>query len=311
MREDVIARLKNEFIPFAGNTNELQVSKWESPERTWFMETIKSIHPGASNGVTAQGFYVVSPDGQGYVFSMHGRQRDEFMKILDTGLEMYRQSPPRKVEIPTGLTKKWTRPRPEGTLAVRSITRIDPLPLDAPEKNKSIGRDHFWIFPDDAKAVLEQSGREFAMPSQLARRLARFHLNDNVRGEPTRWRYDDIKLLDIQMVKMPGGKYSFSGQFKIENNEGNGSTPKGTEGKISGWLILDAQKQSVVAFTAFVDGRAWGDHANTNSAPKGIYPLKIAFQAIDDEIARSVPPQQSYFWEEYMNPTSSIRVPWP
>lgn len=311
MRDDVIARLKEEFIPFAGNTNELQVSKWESPERTWFMQTIKDIHPGASKGVTAQGFYVVAPDGQGYVFSMHGRQRDEFMKLLDAGLAMYKKSPPKRVEIVTSPTKQWTRPKPQGTLVVRSISRIDPMPLNASDKNKSIGRDHFWIFPEDAKEILNQVGREFAMPAKLARRLARFHLLDNVRGEPTRWRYDNIQLLDIKMVRMSEGSFSFAGQFKISNMEGSGGTAKGTEGIISGTLKIDPKHRVATEFTAFVDAKAWGDHDNTSGAPKGKYPLKIAFRTIDDEIARSVPPQQSYFWGEYLDPTSSIRVPWP
>jgi len=311
MKDDVIARLKEEFIPFAGNTNELQVSKWESPERTWFMETIKSIHPGASKGVTAQGFYIVGADGQGYAFSMHGRQRDEFMKLLDSGIALFTKSPPKRVEIVTSPVKNWTRPMPDGTLVVRTISRVDPVPLDASEKNKSIGRDHFWIFPEDAKEIFQQVGREFKMPSKMARRLARFHLLDNVRGEPTRWRAEDIKVLDLRMTKLSEGKYALSGRFQISNMEGTGNTAKGIAGSISGSISLDAQSGIATDFRAFVEAQAWGDHINTSGAPKGKYPLKIAFQAASDEIARSVPPQQSYFWGEYLDPASSVRVPWP
>lgn len=308
---DVIQRLKTEFVPFAGNTNELQVSKWESPEKTWFLSTASKVHPGALKGVTAQGFYVVGADGQAYVFSMHGRQRDEFMKLLDDGVAKFNASPSVPVKLDILPVKRWTQTRPAGTLTVRTIARITPMPEGCSDKNSGIGRDHYWLFPDDVREVLSRKSDTFAMPAQMARRIARFHLVDDVRGEPTRWRYDDIRVLDIQMTRLSDGVYRFEGLYKITNNEGHGKTEKGIAGRIRGELLVDTVKRVATGFEAIAEGYAWGDHDNTSGAPEGKFPLKIAFRAVDDEISRSVPPQQSYFWAEYLNPLSPVVVPWP
>lgn len=308
---DVIARLKTEFIPFAGNTNELQVSKWDSPEKTWFMETAVKVHPNAAKGVTAQGFYVVGADGQAYVFSMHGRQHDEFMKILDEGLAKFKASPSKPVKLDLDPVKRWTQARPPGTLAVRTIARITPLPEGCSDKNSGIGRDHYWVFPEDAAAILAAKGDQFPMPPKMARRIARFHLLDDVRGEPTRWRYDNIRVLDIQMTRVGNGRYRFEGLYKLTNNEGHGGSEKGIAGRLMGEISLDPARRIATGFEAIAEGYAWGDHENTSGAPAGKYPLKIGFRAVDDEISRTVPPQQSYFWAEYLDPLSPVQVPWP
>lgn len=291
------------------------MSKWESPERTWFLDTAEKVHPGVTKGVTGQGFYVVGADGQAYKFSMHGRQRDEFMKLLDEGLAAYRKSPPAAKHEPLTSPRSWSRERPAGTTVVRSISRILPLPENAPEKNRSIGRDHFWIFPADIAAIQSAEPQEFPMPKEMAMRLARFHLLDNVRGEPNRWRYNNIRTLEITMKRVQPGQYTFSGLFKMTNMEGQGGSEKGIAGMIEGYLKLNGQsgimKKPGVVFTAFAQGHAWGDHANTNGAPTGKYPIKMAFQTVDDEIGLAVPPQQSYFWKEYTNPLSSVRDTWP
>ncbi|ARU40718.1 hypothetical protein CCB80_06015 [Armatimonadetes bacterium Uphvl-Ar1] len=314
-RPDVIQRLKSEFIPFAGNTNELQVSKWESPERSWFLSTAEKVHPGVTKGVTGQGFYVVGADGQAYKFSMHGRQRDEFMKLLDEGLEAFKNSPPEAKHEPLTSPRSWSRERPAGTTVVRSISRILPLPEDAPEKNRSIGRDHFWIFPEDIQAIQSNPLTTFPLPAKLARRLARFHLVDNVRGEPNRWRFDNIRTLDIQVTRVSKDEYQFHGLFRMTNLEGRDGTEKGIAGMIEGTISLNSKGELMsrpgVSFIAYAQGYAWGDHANTNGAPEGKYPIKMAFQTVDDEIALSVPPQQSYFWTEYLNPLTSKRDSWP
>ena len=308
---DIIERLKSEFIPFAGNTNELQVSKWESPEKTWFLSTAEKVHPGATKGVTAQGFYIVGADGQAYTFSMHGRQHDEFMRILDDGLAKFKASPSRKVKVDILPTKEWTTQAPKGTLAVRTITRVTPLPEGCSDKNTSIGRDHYWIFPSDVADIRKAKGDSFAMPTDMARRIARFHLVDNVRGEPTRWRYNDMRVLEIQMQKVDATTYRFEGLYKLTNNEGRAKSEKGIAGRLRGEIQIDASANRATSFEAFAEGYAWGDHDNTDGAPEGKFPLKIGFRSVDDEIARTVPPQQSYFWEEYIRPTSPIRVPWP
>ncbi len=309
--QEVINRLKTEFIPFAGNTNELQVSKFDSPEKAWFLATGSKLSPGIINGGTAQGFYVVGADGQGYAYSIGGRQKDQFMKMLDDGLAKYNASPSIPIKLDILPLKTWTRVPPKNSLVVRTISRVVPMPAGADVRNTSIGRDHYWIFAEDVADIKSAKGKTFAMPLKMARRMARFHLVDNVRGEPNRWRYDNSRVLDITMTRISATEYSFEGLYKLTNREAHGGAEKGIAGRLTGFMTLDPTQTRATNFEAYAEGYAWGDHENTSGAPPGKFPLKIAFRSVDDEISRNVPPQQSYFWDEYLNPLSSKKTPWP
>gem|GEM_PF-2010120 len=309
--QEVINRLKTEFIPFAGNTNELQVSKFDSPEKAWFLSTGSKLSPNITKGGTAQGFYVVGADGQGYAYSISGRQKDEFMRLLDEGMAKFRASPSVPIKLDILPIKTWTRTPPKDSLVVRTISRVLPLPAGADVRNTSIGRDHYWIFSEDVAEIKNAKGTTFPMPTKMARRMARFHLVDNVRGEPNRWRYDNARVLDITMKRLSPTDYSFEGLYKLTNMEAQGGKEKGIAGRITGVITLDSKTMRATNFEAFAEGYAWGDHVNTSGAPPGKFPIKIAFRSVDDEISRSVSPQQSYFWDEYLDPLTSKRTPWP
>lgn len=269
------------------------------------------LSPNIVKSGTAQGFYVAGADGQEYVYSIGGRQRDAFMKVLDDGLAKFKASPPKPIKLDIPPIKTWTRTPPKNGLVVRTISRVSPIPAGADVRNSSIGRDHYWIFPEDISEIRNSKGTSFPMPIKMARRLARFHLVDNVRGEPNRWRYDNIRTLEIEMTRLSASRFQFEGVYKLTNNEAHGGAEKGIAGRITGFLTLNQTLSKALQFEAFAEGYAWGDHENTSGAPPGKFPLKIAFRSVDDEISRSVPPQQSYFWDEYLNPLTSQRVPWP
>lgn len=302
--DQILERVKTQFVPFAGNTNELQVGR--SPERDWFMRAIKPLHPGAERGGTAQGFYVLGADGSAYAFDMHSRAKEAFNGLLDRGLQAFAQRPPQRVEI-AGSSLTWSRQAPEGTLRVRTIARVSPIPEGAPGNNAQIGRDHYWLMPTDVQALLAETRRTFPMPRPMAMRLARFHLVDNVRGEPDRWRRDDVRRADFRVMRHGDGRFTFRGPFEMVNPR----RLRGYVGSFEGELGIDPRSGRAVSFEAFADGQAWGDHSNTSGAPKGRFPVKIAFRSVDDEVARNVPPQLSYFWAEYADPLSPVVVPWP
>lgn len=308
---DVIRRISTEFVPFAGNTNELQVGK--SPERDWFMSTIKTLHPGAWQGVTAQGFYVVGADGTPYAYDMGARAKDAFMKLLDRGLEAYKANPPKQVEVPaSGPIKTWTLNPPEGTLVVRTVARVRPIPEGSAGNNANVGQDHYWLMPSDMEALLANPQKEFAMPRAMAYRLARFHLVDFVRGEPDRWRLNFVRYTNFRVKRAGADALEFSGGFKmVDPRGGKPEGRKGYEGRLEGRIEFNPSTRRATSFVAFADGMAWGEGSLTSGAPKGRFPLKIAFRSVDDEVARSVPPQLSYFWAEYADPLDPIVVPWP
>ncbi|MCB0826597.1 MAG: hypothetical protein KDC26_10435 [Armatimonadetes bacterium] len=301
--EEVIKRLKEDFVPFAGDTNVLQVG--HGPLHDWFMSTILPIHPGAEKGVTAQGFYVVGADGTGYKFSMHARPAEKFMELLDQGMAAYKASPPKPVEIPGQAMDNPALVAPAGTLKVRTISRVRPMPEGAPDKNAGFGQDHAWILPEDV-AFLHSITEDSAVPDNLAYKLARFHFVDNVRGEPDRWALEEVKYVALRVRPVKANQFEIYGKFSMETATSN----KGYEGKFEAQIAID-KKGNPIKFEGLADGMAWGDHRNTSGAPSGKFPVKIAFQNVDDEVSRAVPPQQSYFWYEYFRPTDPKIQEWP
>jgi len=62
-------------------------------------------------------------------------------------------------------------------------------------------RDHVWLKKDEWQSLIPadpKKGDVFAMPAALARRLCRFHLVDNTRGEPEYWRSEQVRKMDLK-----------------------------------------------------------------------------------------------------------------
>ena len=142
----------------------------------------------------------------------------------------------------------------------------------------ALSRDNLWIRADEHKALARGELLE-----SLKRRIAQFHLIDNTRGEPTNWEVADIRKLDLQLV---GGK--LTGSVELE-------TKSGDRGYVADLLgFVETQNGRVVRLDMVAKGLFWGEGQFTLGAPKGKFPLAVAFTlAAGDEEADRVPPQGS------------------
>jgi len=62
--------------------------------------------------------------------------------------------------------------------------------------NRSVGRDHLWIHEDDVREI-EKTRK---LPARVAKRIARFHLCDNVRGLSDAWAPEEVKHAEGRAV---------------------------------------------------------------------------------------------------------------
>jgi len=281
----------------AGNLSELQFGK--SPSQQWFMALANHIaNPDLKeqrkDQDDVQGFYIVGADGTSYGW-LNEYDLERVNTFLDGGLADFKQRPPQRVEIPASLADSGftITPDPSASL-VRVFSRIRPLPPGCDSLNASVGRDHLWIFAGEVQEIVKtasQIGKPVPLPRDLVWRLARFHLIDNVRGEPDMWRRREVLQADftVRLVRRQGTMraYSLDGRFAQRTQDGQ----RGYEGTLEGAFDVDVRADHIRRFRAYADGQAWGVSTYTEGAPPGKFPLIIAMIEVDDPTAHIVPPQ--------------------
>ena len=104
-------------------------------------------------------------------------------------------------------------------------------------------------------------------------------LNDNMRGEPGRWRTSEIKRFE---VKVEDGRITGIAQF--ENADGT----RGYKARLLGFV---SGKEGVLTrFDIVADGEYWGEGRYTRNGPKGKFPFAVAFRLSDGTESYDTPP---------------------
>jgi hypothetical protein len=288
----VIKTLQTQFITAVGNTHELQNQHFDSSK--WFMGMVAGVNPRGVSG-TAQGFYVAAADGKGYGFN-NNRDPQRVLDFMNRGLTKFQQDPPSKVDISENAVKsQFTRgPAPE-TSVLQVYSRIKPLPKSCDELNGGIGRDFLWVYPDEVKSI-RATGQ---IPSDLVQRLVRFHLVDNVRGEPTMWKVSEVKKAGFTLSRLGENRYALHGVFAMST----GDNARGLEGTVDGELTLSSKEDRVAGFKAFAQTKAWGAGPYTPSPPPGKFDLVFAVVPAVASYAKDTPPAAALYGDyEYRHP---------
>jgi hypothetical protein len=146
----------------------------------------------------------------------------------------------------------------------------------------ALSRDNLWITQEEQRRLCNG---EF--PVSLQRRIARFHLVDNTRGEPPMWQASEIRELDIQL----GESGELRGSALLENQ----SQDRGYDAEVRGEIEITDGKVTKLQMVCL--GQFWGEGGFTRGAPKGKFPLAIAFTLADgSDTADSIPPQGARGW---------------
>ncbi|HSI72312.1 MAG TPA: hypothetical protein VK934_03985 [Fimbriimonas sp.] len=254
------------------------------------MSTAQKTNPRDLKQITSQGFYVAAPDGTAFGFN-NNRDIDRVLGFLSKGLADYKKSNVAVASISDEeVNATFTRKPSEPVSYVRVFARIKPVPDGCDGANHNVARDHVWIYKSDLEQFVGKTSK-FAMPAEMMNRLVRYHLVDNIRGEPVFWSAQEVKSAAFTVTPKGKDVFTFSGAYRMATVD-NG---RGLEGKLDGELRIDAAKMEAKSFKAYGEAKAWGAGPYTPNPPPGKFPLVFAFVSVNDEMAKATPPQAAAY----------------
>jgi hypothetical protein len=228
---------------------------------------------------TTQGLYACTADGKLLGYSNH-RSPDRTRPMLKKALEAFAPADAAPLSVPARDPHLLAAP-PDGGLVVTVTSKIlaGYEETDRQETrifHGSLGRDVLWVLKDEHEALARG---EF--PDRLKKRMARFHLIDNTRGEPAMWTAEEVKHLEISLKE---GK--LTGEVRLEADSKN----RGHDANLLGFV--EAKDGKVTRFDLVSRGPAWGYSGTTEvGAPKGRFTLAVAFRLASgaDEADKAMP----------------------
>lgn len=312
------------FVPAADEVYRLQTGS--DAECRLFQKFAEQGHYGGitkpSN--TRQGTYAITPSGV-FLASINSNRPEDMADMLRRALEKWKTLPRAErlgngaLPEPKAALSRAEQDYPEKGLVLQAYSR------DLPREKSSSGwrgqawnNDFVWFTQDEARQFLPQSvlpGAVQKVPETLMRRLVRFNLVDNVRGQTGPFSEIDVKKAeltttvekregDIATLKLEGeSKASAEGVWSIAGyRDINSPTPqkRGIETKLLGRARYDVKQNRFVSFEMLALGTRWGGtqyngrHDDLSPAPIG-----YAFLLTDGTPAERVAPTHfsSYGWK--------------
>ncbi len=278
--------LKTRFVPVAidqANQRRQQDTEGE------FYRKIASQGPRNDFKGTTQGFYIATAAGDLLLYN-NNRDPAKVRRLMQEQLKEFTASDAVRAHTAkinaTTVDSRYNMSVPDGGLVVRVQAKV----LDGyePTANKwesifqsAISRDNLWISPSERQSLVQGQ-----FPASLQKRIARFHLVDNTRGEPPMWKESEVRQIDFKLQKE-----KISGVVALSN----ASRTRGYDAQVLGEIKV--KDGNVLRFDMVAKGDFWGAGPYTQGAPKGKFPLAISFTLADGtDIADSLPPQGARGW---------------
>jgi hypothetical protein len=281
---EVIRLVRAAFVPVAENCSYLQ--RQQDAEGDFFRLVAEQGHYGGRvlPSDTRQGQYACTADGV-LLASCNTREAPRLLEMLRSALARWEdvrsRSGPGSAEEPTpALDPRYLRVPPEGGLILRVYARDLPREDDrrpADWRTRAVNFDHAWFTREEAAALVPAGGAPgttAAVPAPLARRIARFHLVDNVRGETPMWRREDVLRCELRTTVVgregPGGerlRVRLEGDFLCRSEGSWAVRPfgehlphmeRGIQAELVGWGVWDREAACFVALEAVAVGTRWG-----------------------------------------------------
>ncbi len=277
----IVKLLQTRFIPVAIDQ---AYQRRQKDNEGKFYQKIANQGPRKVGRGTTQGLYTADASGRLLAFT-NNRGAQRVQRMLQTALQKHR---PGKVAAiaKSVLDARYNPQPPKGGLVVRVTSKILGG-YEEPENEwrrifqTSLGRDNLWIRADEHAALAKGQ-----LPKSLLKRLARYHLVDNTRGEPPMWRENEIQKLE---GKITNGQLRAAVQLRTAKGD------RGYDAQLLG--KVETKNGKITRLDLVASGQFWGEGSYTRNAPKGKFPLAIAFTLADGkDAADTVPPQGSRGW---------------
>jgi hypothetical protein len=308
---EIIRLARDEYIAVAGD--DWYQRRRQDAEGKFFRSVADQGPRKGIGGSTRQGIYLFTANGK--LLNFRNSQDPTVMRdVLRLGLKRWKELPAEQrkagaVKVPSlGKTDpRYTRTPPKDGLIVNVYTRI----LDHDSRGglckggckmkgaDQAAHDHLWLTGADWKALLPARAKvdsTFAMPAHLVRRIVRFHLLDNTRGEPPYWQKEHVRsskmTLTVEEASSAGIRLRLDGSALLTTNAETAKASRGYDVRLLGYIHYNAKSKKIDRFNIVAVGDHWGEGHYTRGARPGRKPLGIAFElARGDTAADRVPPQ--------------------
>ncbi|QDV36307.1 hypothetical protein [Tautonia plasticadhaerens] len=282
----IVDLLKTRFVPVA--IDQAYQRRQDDAEGD-FYRRIAAQGPRDDFEDTTQGFYIATAGGDLLLYN-NNRDPAKLRRLMTQKLAEFEASPAagRAVEA---ISSDEADPRynvepPVGGLVLRVRAKVlgGYGPTDDPWRRifqESVSRDNLWVTAAEHEALARGE-----VPEPLRRRIARFHLIDNTRGEPPMWEEGEIRSIEL---RLRDGR--LEGSVHLETNRGD----RGYEAELLG--VVEVEGGWVVRLELVALGEFWGAGPFTGGAPEGRFPLAVTFEIADGtDVADRIPPQGSRGW---------------
>lgn len=322
---EVIRLASTEFVPVAENCSLLQSQP--DAEGEFFRLVAEQGHYGGRvlPSATRQGQYACTAEGA-LLASVNTREAPTLLGMMNDALRRRRALSPAEGAPPSAgapsapfTPDSGARRRPpEGGLVLRVFARDLPRAAGAPPpsgptapdwRRTAVNHDHAWFAADEAAALIPAPatpGSTHAVPDALARRLARFHLIDIVRGETPMWRPEEVGLAalsaTVEEVGAVGVRLRLEGRFRCAAEGTWAIRPfgprlegqrRGYDAQLVGRATWDPAARRFVAFEALAVGQRWGgSEHNLRWDDLEPAPLAVLFDLADGTAPGDATPPQ-------------------
>jgi hypothetical protein len=317
---EIVKMAKEDFVPVA--CDDWYQRRRQDAEGEFFRR-VSDQGPRGHQEATRQGIYMLTADGDLLAYKNAGQNATVMRGVLHDALAKWNKLPesrrrPGAVTVPDAgkLDGGYTRKPPAGGLIVNVYARA----LDKSAATGGVSdavcklgdgdeasRDHLWLAADEWRALVPKSakaGERFPVPPAVTRRISRFHLIDNTRGEPPLWRREDVRTAELNATVQEADAshvlVRLEGKALLATEADVASARRGYDAAILGYVRYDKAADRIDRFDVAAIGDHWGEGTFTRGARPGHQPLGVAFElAQGDKPGDSVPPQAAREQQEY------------
>ena len=308
---EIVKMAKEDYVPVA--CDDWYQRRRKDAEGEFFRQ-VSDQSPRGNQPHTRQGIYLLTAGGKLLAWKNAGQSPEVMRDVLRDGLKKWARLPeserkPGAVTVPDAgaLDGGYTRKPPEGGLIVNVHARaLEKAPAGAVSDavckvgdGDEASRDHLWVTADEWRAMVPRdakSGDEALLPPAVVRRIARFHLIDNTRGEPPMWSPQDVKAAELRaIVESADANHvllKLEGRALLAAGGDVDASPRGYDAALLGYVRHDRAKDRIDRFDLVALGEHWGEGTFTRGARPGRKPLGVAFELADgSKPGDTVPPQ--------------------
>jgi len=284
-----VQELAKKFVPAGDEINVMLNQRGPEQAALW-----KKIGAQGHYGRPGQGVYAATPNGK-LLASTNQREAKAVAEVLRKGVaawESLKREERLMTSKPAPEPEGPSRFYPKGGLVLQAFYR------DLPRKEGEVkgfwagmwNQDFAWFTRDEARSLVPESkepGARKAAPEKLARRLARLHLVDHVRGGTRPFSDSAVKSIQIgfQVIRAEGAALRLKIDGSSLADEKGGKTVCGFDAKLAGNATWDLKKEMFTSFNLLATGPRWGDNTldNDRRDDPDAHPMGIAFRLAESQ----------------------------